>query len=146
MPNATFAQINTQLYNILDLLDGDGKPLQVVYDYPESAPSGFPCAFPVCAGARESTEDTQYNMLAVDFKLRFIFLDSNDQDMNDLMLDSLQTILAELRKNDHFTLSNPVERFEVSPNIEAVRTSLAESKVILFDIDTTSYTLQDTTL
>ena len=98
MANATFAQINTAIHAILETLDGVGNPLQVVYAYPEPKPSGFPCAFPMLKGAVEDDLDTQVNELAIDFIVRVIMEDTNDQAAYDLLLDVVQLVLAEFRK------------------------------------------------
>ena len=146
MANATFADINTAIYTILGTLEGEGQPLATVFAYPEADILGYPCAFPMFNGAKEVIVDNQYNSLAIEFVARFVFKDNNDKESYDLVLDTLQTALAEFRKDDHYTLGGLCYEFDVSPDIEILRSTLAKAPVVLFDLNVTAYLLQDTTL
>lgn len=147
MANSTFAQINTAIYDILDLLDGSGGTLNKIYSYPEPKPDGYPCAFPILAGVRsEKIMDTKDNYIAIDFVVRVQVKDENNQTTYNLLLTLLQEVMAEFRKDDHFTLGGKVERLDVSPKVDIRRTGDSETPVLFFDLIVTAYQLVSTDL
>lgn len=143
---ATLAQINTALYNILDLLDGGGQPLSAIYDWPNSKPESYPCAYPMYAGSREEIEDTATNLELVDFIVRVIIPDENDETTYDTLLSTKNLVLAEFRKDDHWTLGGLVDDFSVSLSVQPFRTSDAEFPVIYFDVTVTCKVLHNVTV
>lgn len=145
MPNTTLTQINTAIFTILDTLDGSGQPLSVVYDWPNPDPASLPCAYVVWQGSRESVLDTASDEELADFVVRVILRDDNNEDTYDALLSVVELVKAELRKDDHRTLGGLVTHFEVSPRMEAFRTSEATFPLVYCDLLITVHTLQSIT-
>jgi len=144
--NATFAQVNSGIYSILDLLDGSDKPLQTIYDHPPGnlTGGGFPAAFPVVVGAQESILENVSNSIAMNFIVRVLMRDKNTKTSYDAMLSVLDAVLAELRRDDHWTLGGIVEHFRVSPEVRIFRTGEGDTALIGFDIGVTAESVMST--
>lgn len=138
------AQIDA-LYAILDLLDGSGKPLASIYDWPNPMPESYPCSYPIWIENGEDVMDTKDNESATQFVIRTMIPDRNDETTYDTMIAVADALLAEFRKDDHYTLGGACHRLHVSPTMKPLRTGEGEEPMIVLDMNVTAYALQDTT-
>lgn len=143
---STIAQLNAALYNILDLLDGDGKVLATISDFPNPMPPSYPHAYPIWIEDAEDTMDTKDNESATQFIIRTLIPDKDDKVTYDTMIAVADALKAEFRKSTHYTLGGLVTRFHVSPSMKPMRTGEGEQALIVLDMNVTCYALQDTTL
>lgn len=143
---STIAQKNAALYTILDTLDGGSNPLHSVSDYPNPLPSGYPHSYPIWIENGEDTMDTKDNESATQFVIRTLIPDRNDKTTYDTMIAVADALLAEFRKDDHYTLGGLCMRLWVSPTMKPLRTGEGEEAMIVLDMNVTCYDLQDTHL
>lgn len=143
--SATVTQVNAALATILDSLEGSGKPLQEFYAYPFTGEGGYPRAFPILKGMRENDITNVDNEAVMDFIIRILIRDNNDQTSYDLLLSVLDQVIAEFRKDDHVTLSGLVDRFDVSPQVDIYRTGDGPSALIVCDLNVSAMSVWDTT-
>lgn len=132
-----FLQAKNKIKEILDTLTGAGATdlFSESFDYLEPSPKEFPVAMiGTFSGSGETIIDTAYNATVMQFVIRAYFENGNDAEAHDLMLGTLDSLLAELRKNDHYTLDGTVQKFEVSPNIIVYYTDQTDQPVIGFDV------------
>jgi hypothetical protein len=144
--NATFTQVNTAIYNILDLLDGDGQPLNKIADFPDLTLNEYPVGYPILKGSDEGTFDTQMNNDAMQFVVRIVMRDNNDRDSYMNMLAVLDQVKPEFRKKSHASLGGIVDKFYLSPKVDIYRAGDASTSLIVSDLLVTAETLSDTTL
>lgn len=133
----SFKTTKDKLKTILDGLTGttSAKLFAESFGYLEPSPKKFPCAMiGTFAGSSEQTIDSAYNGTTMQFVIRCYFENENDQSTHDLLLTTLDSLLAELRKDDNYTLGGTVQRLDVAPNIIVYYTDQTEQPVIGFDI------------
>lgn len=133
------------IYNILDLLDGDGNPLASIYDWPNPMPESYPASYPIWIDNGEDSMDTKDNESATQFVIRTLIPDRNDETTYNTMIAVADALLGEFRKKSHYTLSGACHRFHVSPTMKPLRTGEGEETMIILDMNVTCYALQDTT-
>lgn len=146
MSTTTIAQLNAAFKTILDGLTGSGQVLSVCYSWPNPMPASFPAAYPIWTESGEDTLDTKDNESAIQFILRVLIRDTNDQTSYDTAIAVADALFAELRKDDHYTLGGLCTRLHVSPSTKPLRTGEGTEALIVLDMTVTCYCLQDTTI
>jgi hypothetical protein len=117
------------------------------YKYPNPAPESYPTAYPVLKETREGFAiDTQMDTVAMDFIIRIVIKDNNDEATDTLVHDAVATVLAELRKKSNNTLGGICHKFHVSASMQLYRSSQEQLDVIVCDILCTAESLVDMTL
>lgn len=117
------------------------------YKYPNPSPSAYPTCYPVLKEVRDKfAEDTQYDCAAMDFIVRIVVKDNNDEATDTMVHDAMASVLAELRKASHGTLGGLVHKFHVSNTIQLFRSQQEQLDVIVCDILCTAESLVDMTL
>lgn len=117
------------------------------YKYPNPSPSAYPCCYPVLKEVRDKfSEDTQYDAAAMDFIIRIVVKDNNDEATDTMMHDAMAAVLAALRKKANATLGGLVHKFHVSNTIQVFRSQQEQLDVIVCDILCTAESLVDMTL
>jgi hypothetical protein len=94
---------------------------------------------------RENDITNVDNEAVMDFIIRILIRDNNDQTSYDLLLSVLDQVIAEFRKDDHVTLSGLVDRFDVSPQVDIYRTGDGPSALIVCDLNVSAMSVWDTT-
>lgn len=145
--NATFAQANTAIYNILAGITGANKPLEASFDNPNfDIDKGYPVAFPVVKDAVESVFDTKDNAKAMGFVVRVLKRDENTPENYHELLALIDAVTAELRKKDNCTLGGIVEKFYINGEVEIFRTSVGQTELVGFDVNVVAESLMSTYL
>lgn len=117
------------------------------YKYPNPSPTAYPTAYPVLKEVRDKfSEDTQHDAAAMDFIIRIVIKDNNDEATDTIVHDAMAAVLAELRKKSHNTLGGLVYKFHVSNTIQLFRSQNEQIDVIVCDILCTAESLVDMTL
>lgn len=128
-----FATVSAKLKTILEELEGVGKPLVEVYDWPNPSPDKWPSAFVrALGGSVEERMDSATNFLQMRFQIRIMLRAKNTQANEALRVSILDSVLSKLRSYAD-TLDGTVERFDID-TIEPVDYGNAEQPLIGFDI------------
>lgn len=144
MPTTT-KDVRDALYAIINAVSA--SVIASKYKYPNPSPSGYPAAYPVLKETREIfAVDTQYDGVAMDFIIRIVIKDNNDEATDTLVHDAIATVLAELRKNSNGTLGGLCHKFHVSNTMQLYRSQQEQLDVIVCDILCTAESLVDMTL
>ena len=133
----SFKTTKDKLKLILDGLTGSGadKLFAESFAYLEPSPEQFPCAMiGTFAGSGEEIADTAYNTTNMQFIIRCYLPNKNDLATHDLLLTTLDGLLAELRKDSNFTLGGTVQKVEPGKQIAVYYTDETEEPVIGFDV------------
>lgn len=144
MPTTT-KDVRDALYAIINAVSS--TVIASKYKYPNPAPSGYPTAYPVIKETREIfAVDTQSDGVAMDFIVRIVLRDNNDEATDTMMHDAVATVLAELRKKSNNSLGGLCHRFHVSNSLTIYRSQQEQLDVIVCDILCTAESLVDMTL
>jgi hypothetical protein len=133
----SFLTTKNAIKTILDTLTGPGaaKLFRVAFDYFEPSPDAYPAVMVgTLGGSSEVAKDFISDETAMVFVIRALMQNKNDKATHDQLLDALDKLLIELRKNSHYTLGGTVHLFEVAPSIEVFYTDRQEEPVIGFDV------------
>lgn len=146
MPNPTTTKdVRDALYAIIVAVSS--TVVASKYKYPNPSPESYPAAYPVIKETRDIfAVDTQYDGVAMDFIIRIVFKDNNDEATDTLVHDAVATVLAELRKKSNNTLGGLVYKFWVSNTMQLYRSQQEQLDVIVCDILCTAESLTDMTL
>lgn len=144
MPTTT-KDVRNALYAIINAVSS--STLASKYKYPNVAPESYPTAYPVIKETREIfAVDTQVDGVAMDFIIRIVIKDNNDETTDDMVHDVSAAVLAELRKKANNTLGGICYNFRVSNSMQFFRSQQEQLDVIVCDILCTAESLVDMTL
>lgn len=112
--------VRTKIAEILDALTGSGAsdPIRFFYSFPAAELEGFPAATLHFLGGTEEIMDSVSNLSKLNFGIRLHFQNLASEETFDTAISTIQSVLSELRKDDHDTLDGACEHFRVSNNIE----------------------------
>lgn len=146
MPNPTTTKdVRDALYAIINAVAA--TVIASKYKYPNPVPESYPAAYPVIKETRDIfAVDTQSDGVAMDFIIRLVFKDNNDEATDTLVHDGIAAVLAELRKKSNCTLGGLVYKFWVSNTMQLYRSQQEQLDVIVCDILCTAESLVDMTL
>lgn len=144
MSTTTWTQVNAAIATALGNVQGDGQVLNEVHAWANPDPKKFPCSLVMAKGGQEGIFDTMDNETRMSFIVRTLLIDDNNKATYDKVLTTLDAVIAELRKDDHYTLGGIVEKFEVSGEIALFRTKQGNYNIVGFDIEVVSSVLNDT--
>lgn len=145
MSTTTTKQVRDQLYIIISNISS--TIIASKYRYPNPVPESYPTAYPVYKGSREIFAiDTQLDGEAMDFIVRIVMKDDNDENTDTLMHDAMASVKAELRKKANNYLGGLVYKFVVSNTVEVFRSSNEQFDVVVCDILCTAEVFAEMTL
>lgn len=115
-----FKSIKNKLVDILETLQGTGKPLKAVFGYIEPTPQNYPCAMVRISGtSTENRLDTNSNEVTAEFTIRVLLRVDNSEAAEDQRLDLLDSILDAFRSATYVdTLGGTVEKFDVASIVQ----------------------------
>lgn len=146
MSNTTLVLLTARIKAILDTLTGEesSKPLLECFDYPEMKPKKFPCAMGFFKDGSGDISDTQYDEQSINFIVRVLIRDNADRATYIQYIGLIDSLLAELKKDDHITLGGACKLFKVDNSIIPIRSSDATEPVIGFDLNVSALVEFDT--
>jgi len=146
MSNTTVTLLNDRLKAILDTLTGEAsdKPLLECFDYPEMKPTKFPCGMTIFKDGSGDISDTQYDEQSMNFIIRVLIRDNKDRATYLQYIGLIDSMLAELKKDDHITLGGACKLMKVDNAIIPIRSSDATEPVIGFDMSVSALVEFDT--
>lgn len=146
MSNTTVTLLNERLKAILDSMTGaaQNKPFLECFDYPEPKPTKFPCAMVFLKDGNGDISDTQYDEQSINFIIRVLIRDNNDRATYMQYIALIDSALAELKKDNHYTLGGACLKLRVDAAIIPIRSSDATEPVIGFDLNVSALVEFDT--
>lgn len=145
MAMTTTKDVRDALYAIINAISS--SVIASKYKYPNPSPQSYPSAYPVLKETRDIfSVDTQYDGVAMDFIIRIVIKDNNDEATDTLVHEAVATVLAELRKKSNNTLGGLVHKFWVSSSMQLYRSQNEQMDVIVCDILCVAESLVDMTL
>lgn len=139
---ATRQTIFDRIGDILDTIDAAIIPVK--YRYPESQPSSFPASMLLYRGASEEMVDTVYNLVTYRFSIVTVYPIAEAATAYNRWLQAYDAIAAELRKDDHQTLSGDAVKFMVEADGQPSYTDQFSQQVAVLDIRVYAEVLQST--
>lgn len=137
---STRQTIFDKIGDILDTVDVAVIPVK--YRYPETNPSSFPASMLLYRGASERMVDTVTNLVRYQFSIVTVYPVAEAAAAYNRWLQAYDTIVAELRKDDHQTLSGNAVKFMVEADGQPTYTDQFSQQVAVLDIRVVAEVLQ----
>lgn len=139
MPSTRQA-IFDRIGDVLDTISASIIPVK--YRYPETNPSSFPASMLLYRGGTEKMVDTNHNLVTYRFSIVTVYPVAEAAASYNRWLQAYDTIVAELRKDDHQTLSGDAVKFMVEADGQPTYTDQFSQQVAVLDIRVVAEVLQ----
>lgn len=124
----SFAASLTKLKSIVDLVSSSVLPQ--TYAYLETMPASFPAVSLTYVSHREARKDTISNELDINYLLRIFWPSEERVEAQAKWLALLDTLSAELRKDDHQTLDGSVASYITSGGDSDITTEFGQPVIV----------------
>ncbi|OGC59245.1 hypothetical protein A2245_03550 [candidate division WWE3 bacterium RIFOXYA2_FULL_43_12] len=137
---STRATIHDKICDIIDTISATIVPVK--YRYPESKPSSFPATMTLFIGDEEKMVDSANNLTSYHFLVRTVYPIDESATGYQKWLTLYDTITAELRKDDHETLTGSAVKFMIESDGQPAFSEQYSQPVAVLDIRVTAEVLQ----